>query len=49
LARTALSHPGSYKAVVLDFALFAIALFALSILLICGCFYIVSHSRQIVR
>jgi len=39
----------SYKAVVLDFALFLIALFALSIFLICGCFYIVSDSRQIGR
>jgi hypothetical protein len=32
---------------VLDSALFLVALFALSILLISGCFYIVSDSRQI--
>ncbi len=33
----------------LDFALFLFAIFALSILLISGCFYIVSDSRQIAR
>jgi len=37
------------KAVVLDFSLFLVALFALSIFLIYGCFYVVSDSRQIGR
>jgi hypothetical protein len=48
-ARRLVEQRGSYKAVVLDFALFLIALFALSILLISGCFYIVSDSRLIDR
>jgi hypothetical protein len=38
-----------YQAMVFDFALFAIAVFALSILLICGCFYTVSDSRRASR
>jgi hypothetical protein len=42
-----LDRAPKYQAMVLDFVLFLIALFALSILLISGCFYIVSDSRQI--